>query len=387
MENKEEINKEEKVQKIQDKLCENMLNLRKSIYSFSFKNSNKLKRPVDNLIIGFLIGYFSSRTEEELSETDINNLINSYIFSCKSEKELDPFLKNIINNFVDFFYNDKYIDINSIDSYQKNILQQYQNNLQREKLKIEEKLKKCNICNHDFNLLDEYNYDFDCNCIIHGDCFDSYVINLLEKNILPIKCPDCKKEVRDKYIYESLKSTNREDLLNNYEDYYFNKLSNKKDLIICPTIGCRYKFFLDENLIQFKCPVCSRSYCMKCKSNWHDGIDCKEFMKKKCCGFEFRDNYDWYNIYKNNQFYKQCPFCNHWNLIYGNNNNYYCNCERCEHEFCLKCGKVFYGGRGNKICKCYNLYKEYPKLEKGNVEIKKLSKKQRRRLKKRFGYN
>ena len=64
MENKEEINKEEKVQKIQDKLCENMLNLRKSIYSFSFKNSNKLKRPVDNLIIGFLIGYFSSRTEE-----------------------------------------------------------------------------------------------------------------------------------------------------------------------------------------------------------------------------------------------------------------------------------------------------------------------------------
>ena len=179
MENKEEINKEEKVQKIQDKLCENMLNLRKSIYSFSFKNSNKLKRPVDNLIIGFLIGYFSSRTEEELSETDINNLINSYIFSCKSEKELDPFLKNIINNFVDFFYNDKYIDINSIDSYQKNILQQYQNNLQREKLKIEEKLKKCNICNQDFNLLDEYNYDFDCNCIIHGDCFYSYVINLL----------------------------------------------------------------------------------------------------------------------------------------------------------------------------------------------------------------
>ena len=386
MQNIDEINNEEKVQKIQDKLCANMLNLRTAMYSFLFKHSNKLKRPVDRLVIGFLIGYFSSRTEEELSEDDLSKLIQTYIISCKIVNQLDEHIKNLINDFVDYFFNDKYLDINSMDSFQKELLKQYQNNLQKEKLKVEEKLKKCNICNHDFNLLDEYNYDFDCHCIIHGDCFDSYVINSLEKNLFPIKCPDCKKEVRDKYIYESLKSTNREDLLDNYEDYYFNKLKNRKDLIICPTIGCRYKFFLDESLIKFSCPVCLRSYCMRCKSNWHEGIDCDEYLKKYYSGFEFKQNYDWSNIYKKNQFYKQCPFCNHWNIIYGNGNNYYCNCKRCEHEFCLKCGKVFYGGRGTKVCKCYQLYKEYPKIGNENVKNNKLTKRQRRKLKKKFGY-
>ena len=384
MENINEKNNDEKVQKIQDKLCENMLNLRTTIYSFLFKKAKKLKRPVDRLIFGFLLGYFSSRTEEEISEEDINNLIRTYIISCKSTNEIDPHIKNLTNDFVDFFFNDKYIDINSIDSYQKDILKQYQNNLQREKLKVEEKLKKCKICKNDFNLLDEYNYDFDCHCIIHGDCFDSYVINALEKNLLPIKCPDCNKEVRDKYIYESLKSTNREDLLDNYEDYYFNKLSHRNDLIICPTIGCRYKFFLDESLIKFSCPICLRSYCMNCKSNWHEGIKCEEYLKKYYPGFEYTNNYNWRSIYHNNQFYKQCPFCNYWNIIYGN--NYYCNCKRCEHEFCLKCGKVFYGGRGSKVCKCYAVYKEYPKIENENVKIRKLSKRQKKRLKKQFGY-
>ena len=59
MENINEKNNEEKVQKIQDKLCENMLNLRTTIYSFLFKKAKKLKSPVDRLIFGFLLGYFS----------------------------------------------------------------------------------------------------------------------------------------------------------------------------------------------------------------------------------------------------------------------------------------------------------------------------------------
>ena len=39
MQNIDEINNEEKVQKIQDKLCANMLNLRTAMYSFLFKQA------------------------------------------------------------------------------------------------------------------------------------------------------------------------------------------------------------------------------------------------------------------------------------------------------------------------------------------------------------
>ena len=70
----------------------------------------------------------------------------------------------------------------------------------------------------------------------------------IEQKTLPIKCPECGKEIRDIYIYQSLKSIDREDLLDQYENFYFDKLPNKNELITCPTIGCRYRIFLDKKL-------------------------------------------------------------------------------------------------------------------------------------------
>ena len=380
MENIKEINEtnlEEKEKQIKEKLSGNMINLRSFIYALLFKNK-KLKRPVDNLMIGFFIGYFSSRTKEEIKESEIEELINIYIDSCKKNKDLETHLSQLTTDYVNYFNKGKYIDINSLFQYDEKLLDEY---LKKEKeVHMEEKLQKCKICNSDFNLLDEYNYSFDCNCIIHGDCFDSLVIKCIEQKTLPIKCPECGKEIRDIYIYQSLKSIDREDLLDQYENFYFDKLPNKNELITCPTIGCRYRIFLDKNVIEFNCPVCLNNYCMKCHSKWHKGISCEEFMKNYYNSFSYINNIYWYKDYNLNRFYKQCPFCNHWNLININEKNYIV-CSRCAHEFCVKCGKVFYGGRGTNVCKCKGVNKDY--IPPNN---KKLTKRQRIKLRKLYGY-
>ena len=67
--------------------------------------------------------------------------------------------------------------------------------------------------------------------------FCSLVIKCIEKNSLLIKCAECGKEIRDIYIYESLKWTYREDLLEQYKKFfYFDKLLNKNELISYPII-------------------------------------------------------------------------------------------------------------------------------------------------------
>ena len=94
-----EKNLEEKEKQIKEKLSGNMINLRSFIYIFLFKNK-KLKRPVDNLMIGFFIGYFSSRTKEEIKESEIEELINIYIDSCKKNKDFETHLSQLTTDYV-----------------------------------------------------------------------------------------------------------------------------------------------------------------------------------------------------------------------------------------------------------------------------------------------
>jgi hypothetical protein len=45
----------------------------------------------------------------------------------------------------------------------------------------------------------------------------------------------------------------------------------------CPTTDCSYIFGKNPDVPEFKCPVCSKHYCLDCKTEFHDGMDCKTF--------------------------------------------------------------------------------------------------------------
>jgi len=139
---------------------------------------------------------------------------------------------------------------------------------------------ECQICTDKFNFLDQENAFLDCNCIIHGLCFTSYIENEVTQNNLPINCPNqsCRKEVNPGIILKLIK--NNETLFKKYEKFtlsYYQK--TKEDIFSCPTPDCDYVFFNDQEQNRFDCPKCKNSYCLKCNVKFHANQTCQEYNR------------------------------------------------------------------------------------------------------------
>ena len=88
--------------KLYIKMDKTMGNCKAAIFAALF-GEKSMKKSVDSLIFGFLIGYLTSVLNVELDENDLVNLKNVYFECSKLTKDLEIFLEKLIKKYVKYF--------------------------------------------------------------------------------------------------------------------------------------------------------------------------------------------------------------------------------------------------------------------------------------------
>lgn len=109
----------------------------------------------------------------------------------------------------------------------------------------------------------------------------------------------------------------------------------------CPTPDCGYMFDPHPENPLFRCPKCSKSYCLACKIPNHNGMSCDQYKseqeKKRIAGLiENINNQDetaFINLMRG-QGGQQCPGCR--SLVFRNGGCSHMSC-RCGTNFCIAC--------------------------------------------------
>lgn len=341
---------------LSDEILSTLINVKASICTSLF-GKNKFKEPIDALVFGYFIGYFTSKKVWNISQKDVSLLMEKYYATSKKNTELDALLLNVTLEFCNYFEQmnnngkkieekvNKVVNINQApyedNKNSFNIIEDKPNMFDDNQTKA-----KCAICLDDYDILDELNYGLSCGCIIHSKCFDQYVITSVKDNKIPIKCPYCNLSiVNPNYVIEALQTSNEEDLISKYEQYELNyyALNHNEDISCCPTPGCSYMFYYEKDDTFFKCPICNKEYCMKCKSDWHEKISCEENQKLRNVNELDKEFYK----YVKGAMYKQCPFCKMWVEKTVGCNHMRCRCGK---DFCYLCGKPMDMNKGHS-CK------------------------------------
>jgi len=109
---------------------------------------------------------------------------------------------------------------------------------------------------------------------------------MINSKSFPILCPNlpCRKEIPD-HDFRNILSN---ELLKKYEQFTLGLAleKNPNDFSHCLTPDCSFAFFRGpDDPIQFRCPVCKKSYCLEYKSPFHNGQTCEDFQKKSIAHF------------------------------------------------------------------------------------------------------
>ncbi len=310
------------------------INIKQAIYNSIF-GKDIIEDPIDALIFGYFIGFFSELNDKPLEEEKIKELYQTF-----KQFHLNSNHENLITKSIEYLPK-KLLNVPFEIKKEKNVLDINQNILEdNNDLKGEEyEHGKCDICLGKLNILDKKNYFLECGCIIHNICFEKFIINCIEQNIpFPdIICPLCNKVIIPiDIIITSLKNSKREDLIEKNEilreKVYPNKNINQvkkeenENYIHCLNIKCNYKFIPAENniIVKFKCPKCDKKYCLKCKDYWHEGISCNEFQEKIKI---INDSINSFKEYAKNNKIVECPLCKTW--LSEDENSTMCNLCLC----------------------------------------------------------
>ena len=201
----------------------------------------------------------------------------------------------------------------------------------------EDVLPDCQICMEQI-AASEINPLDHCGHMFHSSCISRYFELRINESQFPIICPldDCKLEVSMLDLKERLSP----ELIAKFEDFTFNLYvaSHKAALISCPSPNCKYVFLFNQET-SFRCPICEVNYCLRCMTEFHNGMTCEEFRKTKDVGALDA----MFQALVNGQHFKQCPQCKFWVEKTMGCDHMRC---RCGGEFCYKCG----GPYGN--CEC-----------------------------------
>ena len=199
--------------------------------------------------------------------------------------------------------------------------------------------KDCSLCKKDLTTKATKSLE-SCKHQFHEGCVNEYLEDKIDGKYFPIECPKPNCGV-------NLRLTDIMDFLDNeyVEDYIVFSLKiyvDKHDAAFCcPTPGCSYAFFRGEQN-KFHCPVCKKDYCLDCRTDWHDGINCeynKEQQKKKeKKGEKVKTDAGTVKL-------KKCPKCNVWTPKLAGSNIMTCECGK---KFCYTCGK----DREGRDCGC-----------------------------------
>ena len=268
-----------------------------------------------------------SLTSEENKEkiSDLFSLINSFE---------NPNINNNVQNPNQELYEANLLNMEKKKSDLKIALNQ-ENKNEEEKI-----INTCIICTEEFDENDIMNPEiFECQKHIHGKCFIEYIEEELNNNRFPIRCPLCtgkdRHEINYKTIIDCLLLNDKDNLAVKLENISLNHLAenNSDEITFCPTAGCNYMCSYDKNEFHLNCPMCKKSYCLQCKTEWHNDMTCQEYQRTKN-----KDENDFkFEEYIKGSKLKQCPKCKRWVEKVSGCDHIKCSCGT---PFCYRCGKI-----------------------------------------------
>jgi ariadne-1 len=179
-----------------------------------------------------------------------------------------------------------------------------------EKRKEEEEKNKpeCKIC---FDTIEfEEIMPLACGHIYHPQCIAPHIKARVEDKHFPIPCPDpeCGLEMSDAELQLFCDGEQYEKLLKFQFELCIEQ--NNEMFNHCPTADCPFVFAWDgdkENQ-RFQCGICNKTYCIMCRVDWHEDMNCQEYRELN--GYPPEDRL-FIKFIKGTQF-KQCPKCKFW---------------------------------------------------------------------------
>lgn len=231
------------------------------------------------------------------------------------------------------------------DLYTKNLVEEEEKQ-RRENIKnmeVEEEAKNiCSIC-FDQLLSQDIIPFINCPHVFHLECLGNYLKEGIEARRFPIKCPaeGCRQEINPQDIKTSLKK--QAELQKRFEEYSLLKcLEVNPNFRSCLTPDCKNGYLLAENDPHFPCQKCKKSYCLKCKIEWHEGMTCQQYIEKLEKDKEFEKlkplmTDEVFVKFVREKKLQQCPACRFYvERVSGCN---HMSCSRCQARFCYQCGK------------------------------------------------
>ena len=205
-----------------------------------------------------------------------------------------------------------------------------------------ESIDSCIFCIEDFVQNPIINPLLECGKFIHGECFINYIDKELNNNHFPIRCPFCtendRHEINYKIVMDCLLINNKDNLAIKLENISLNYLAqnNPDEISFCPTAGCDYMCFYDKNEYHLECPLCQKSYCLKCKTEWHENITCEE-NQLSIKGIKNQESEIIFEEYVKGCNFKKCPKCKRWVEKTEGCDHVICLCGT---HFCYSCGEI-----------------------------------------------
>ena len=330
---------DELIENIGKKQKEIIEKLRNKIDNF---DSEKRKYKLNMLAIlwSTYLSTLGSLEEKEFTNEDFN-LISS--LTPEEQPKINNFIpiinifqsSNLINNEP----NKELYDANLLKLEKKK--SEIKSNLDnKEKEEEEKKINTCIFCVEEFDENDFMNpLIIECNKYVHGKCFVNYIEEELNNNRFPIKCPLCagneRHEINYKTILDCLLLNDKDNLAVKLENISLNHLAenNSDEITFCPTAGCNYMCSYDKNEFHLECPMCKKSYCLQCKTEWHKDMTCQEYQRT----VNKEENDAKFEEYVKGSKLKQCPKCKRWVEKISGCNHIQCSCGA---AFCYNCGNI-----------------------------------------------
>jgi hypothetical protein len=179
-----------------------------------------------------------------------------------------------------------------------------------------------------------------CGHLLHTACILQHIMTQVQAMIFPVTCPlsNCRLEISALDLQERLSA----DDLALYEQNSFRHFVQEHtgDLQSCPSPDCSYVFSWIGDGSEFECPLCCRSYCLTCKTDWHTDLTCQQFkLRSDPAQVELA-----FESLERNKHCKQCSHCHFWVEKSDHSNILDCRCGR---KFCFKCGE-----EAAEACRC-----------------------------------
>ena len=179
-----------------------------------------------------------------------------------------------------------------------------------------------------------------CKMPVCPACISAIIHTNIEEGLIFIQCPnpECKKGVIKREEVLQYTSGKTRDL---YEKMRL-EAENDETKRACPncshitehTLPSRRRKFQEED-VKITCARCDHEWCFRCHAPWHSNLTCKQFRKGD------RQFSKWTKGQSNNGIAncQKCPLCQVY--IQRSTGCDHMTCNRCDTEFCYKCGDRF----------------------------------------------